>query len=51
VPAFALRLLMPGMGQEMLLAGQRAFPRVAMDQGYRFAHPTLDDALASLTNR
>ena len=51
VPAFALRLLMPGMGQEMLLAGQRAFPRVAMDQRYRFAHPTLDDALASLTNR
>lgn len=51
VPAFALRLLMPGMGQEMLLAGQRAFPRVATDQGYRFAHPTLGDALASLSNR
>lgn len=48
VPAFALRLAMPGMGQEMLLASQRAFPRVANDLGYRFAYPTLDDALSAL---
>jgi uncharacterized protein len=51
VPAFALRLLMPGMGQEMLLAGQRAFPRLATDHGYRFAYPTVGDAFASLSNR
>lgn len=51
VPAFALRLLMPGMGQEMLLAGQRAFPRIATDLGYRFAHPTLGDALSDLSSR
>lgn len=51
VPAFALRLLMPGMGQEMLLAGQRAFPRAATDHGYRFAYPKVEDAFANLTKR
>lgn len=48
VPAFALRLLMPGMGQEMLLASQRAIPRTAVELGYRFAHPTLEGALTDL---
>lgn len=47
-PAFALRLLLRGMADEMLLASQRAFPRVATDLGYRFACPTLDDALTAL---
>lgn len=48
VPAFALRLLMPGMGQEMLLSSQRAFPRAAVDLGYSFAHASLPDALSNL---
>lgn len=49
LPAFALRLLMPGIADEMLLCSQRAFPRVATDLGYHFAHPNLSDALASLS--
>lgn len=48
VPALALRLLMPGMADEMLLASQRAFPRVATDLGYQFALPDLGDALTAL---
>jgi NAD dependent epimerase/dehydratase family enzyme len=39
---------MPGMADEMLLASQRAFPRVATDLGYQFALPDLGDALTAL---
>ena len=47
-PAFALRLLLRGMADEMLLGGQRVIPRVAAEMGYAFVHPTLSEALASL---
>jgi uncharacterized protein (TIGR01777 family) len=47
-PAFALRLLLRGMADEMLLGGQRVIPRVATEMGYGFAHPTLDSALKAL---
>lgn len=47
-PAFAMRLLLRGMADEMLLGSQRVNPRVATDSGYTFAHPTLQGALASL---
>lgn len=47
-PAFALRLLLRGMAEEMLLGSQRVIPRVAGESGYSFAYPSLQDALASL---
>ena len=47
-PAFALKLLLRGMADEMLLGGQRVIPRVATEMGYDFVHPTLSGALASL---
>jgi len=47
-PACALRLMLRGMADEMLLGGQRAIPRVATEIGYVFEHPTLSDALAAL---
>lgn len=47
-PAFAMRLLLRGMADEMLLGSQRVNPRVASDSGYTFTHPTLAGALASL---
>lgn len=47
-PAFALRLLLRGMADEMLLGGQRVIPRVSTEMGYVFQHPTLSGALASL---
>jgi uncharacterized protein (TIGR01777 family) len=47
-PAFAMRLLLRGMANEMLLGSQRVSPRVAIDSGYTFTHPSLAGALASL---
>ena len=47
VPALVLRL---GLGEmaEVLLEGQRAVPRKALDCGYRFRFPELSAALADL---
>ncbi|MEA2267434.1 MAG: uncharacterized protein QOC64_44 [Solirubrobacteraceae bacterium] len=45
VPGVALRLLYGDMA-EIVTAGQRAVPRRALELGYRFAHPELDEALA-----
>ncbi|MFL5311342.1 MAG: TIGR01777 family oxidoreductase [Myxococcales bacterium] len=47
VPALVLRL---GLGEmaEVLLEGQRAVPRKALDEGYRFRFPELKGALADL---
>ena len=47
-PAFSMRLLLRGMADEMLLGSQRVSPRAATDSGYTFAHPNLQEALASL---
>lgn len=50
VPAFAIRLLLGQMAEEMLLAGQRVIPRRATEAGSRFDfhfnYPTLPEALA-----
>lgn len=46
-PAFALRLAL-GELAEALLGGQRAVPRKLQEAGYRFKHPALDEALATL---
>jgi len=47
-PAFALRLLLREMADEMLLGGQRVIPRVAMEMGYGFAYPDLSSAFKAL---
>ena len=47
-PAFALRLMLRGMADEMLLGGQRVIPRVATEMGYVFQHPTLAGAFKAL---
>ncbi len=44
VPRVALRLAL-GEVSEILIASQRAFPRVAEQSGYAFAHSDLGDAL------
>ncbi len=44
-PAFALKLLLPGMAQEMLLSSQRVNPSAATNLGYTFTHPALTTAL------
>jgi uncharacterized protein (TIGR01777 family) len=45
-PAPALRLLLGEMADEMLLASQRAVPRVALDGGFAWTMPDLDAAIA-----
>jgi uncharacterized protein (TIGR01777 family) len=47
VPAFALRLAIGEMA-EVLLGGQRALPRRALDGGYRFQFDDLERALTDL---
>ena len=46
VPALALKLLYGEMAQ-IVLTGQRAVPTRARELAYSFAHPRLDEALAS----
>jgi uncharacterized protein len=47
VPGFALNLLMGEMS-EVVLASQRAVPKAALEDGYRFKYPTLAPALSEL---
>jgi len=46
-PAFALRLALGEMSS-LLLGGQNAPPKKLLERGYKFRHPALDGALASL---
>jgi uncharacterized protein (TIGR01777 family) len=46
VPAFALRILYGEMA-EIVTTGQRAVPKRALELGYDFRHPDLDEALAA----
>lgn len=50
MPLPALRLLFGSeMVDEALLSGTRVQPRRLLDQGFTFDHPSLDEALASVT--
>jgi uncharacterized protein (TIGR01777 family) len=46
IPSFALRMLYGEMA-EIVTAGQRAVPKRALELGYDFRHPDLDEALAA----
>ena len=46
VPGFALRLLYGEMAV-IVTTGRRAVPRRALELGYRFEHPDLDEALSA----
>ncbi len=47
-PAFALRLLLGEMADELLLSSQRALPAQLEKLGYRFLHPELGAALSAV---
>jgi NAD dependent epimerase/dehydratase family enzyme len=47
-PAFALRLLLGDMADELLLCSQRLVPARALELGYRFRFASLDAALADI---
>ncbi|MGA8745597.1 MAG: TIGR01777 family oxidoreductase [Solirubrobacterales bacterium] len=48
VPGFALDLMFGGEFGAVLKGGQRVVPRRALDLGYEFRHPQLQEALADL---
>ena len=48
VPGFALDLMFGGEFAAVLKGGQRVVPRRALDLGYEFRHPDLDEALRDL---
>lgn len=48
VPAFALRMLLGEMAEEMLLQGQYALPERLCSTGYTFTYPDLTDALHNI---
>jgi uncharacterized protein len=51
LPAFAARLALGEMADEMLLASQRAVPARLQASGYRFRYPALEDALRAVLGR
>ena len=50
-PAFALRLALGAMADELLLAGTRVEPSRLLTTGYTFRHPRLEPALRYLLGR
>jgi len=46
-PGFAVSLLFGEMGEEVLLGGTKAAPKKLLDSGFRFLHPTVEDAVRS----
>jgi len=51
MPAFAARLVLGEMADEMLLGGARVMPRVLSAAEFEFAQPQLESALRHLLNR
>jgi uncharacterized protein (TIGR01777 family) len=50
-PAWALRLLLGEMGEELLLSSQRVIPQRLLASGFQFRQPELDGALRRITGR
>ncbi len=50
-PAPMLRLFLGEMAEELLLTGQRAIPKRALEQGYSFQYADLESALTDILHR
>ena len=48
LPGFIVKLMMGEFAEEVLLKGQRVFPKKLLDAGFTFNHPDLPDALRHL---
>jgi uncharacterized protein (TIGR01777 family) len=51
LPAFALRLALGQLADELMLGGQRVLPEKAIETGYQFLYPTLDEALGEICGK
>jgi uncharacterized protein (TIGR01777 family) len=47
-PAFALKLMLGEVAEELLLKGQRVFPSRLKKAGFEFSHTSLEGALAAV---
>jgi len=45
LPAFAARLLLGEMADDLLLASQRVIPRKLLESGFTFEYPELEQAI------
>jgi len=50
-PAAPLRLALGAFGEELLLGGQRVLPRAALESGFVYAYPSIDQALGAVVGR
>ena len=50
-PGFALRLLFGEIADVALINGQRVLPKRALEAGFRFDHPTIEDAMMDALSR
>lgn len=48
LPAFAAKLVLGEMADELLLSSMRVLPKRLQDAGYQFQHPELEDALRAV---
>ena len=48
MPSWAARFIFGELADELLLEGQRVFPSVLLDRGFKFSFNTLEQALKSL---
>ena len=48
LPAFAARIALGEMANELLLSSNRVYPLKLMESGYKFLHPELNQALIKL---
>jgi hypothetical protein len=52
IPSFGPKLLLGGeLANALLFTGQRVVPSVLSNDGFQFAHPTLESALRALLNK
>ncbi len=51
VPAFAIKLALGEMGDELLLSSTRVLPKKLEESGYKFRYPRVDGALEELVAR
>ncbi len=48
IPAFVFRAILGQMGNELLIKGQKVFPKKLLDNGYKFSFKTIHDALKNI---
>lgn len=48
VPALALKVMFGALAEPALILGQRVIPKRALEAGFTFQHPAVDEALTSL---